>query len=272
MPRKVYKRKTTRRRYGFAYAGGSRRPRTAYPTVQHVKFVPTGIRSSTGNAKSVSVGRGSSAFGRPSQSIQTGRLPFTASGFYRLPYSESFPISSNGTTGTSVVVYQYGLNAPYDPRTNLGGGQPIQWDQVASYYERYWCWGAKVTVTFSNPDYDGMLVGFRIRGSTNAVATSGLTIAEIKEVENTRSRWIHNTGNQTTVFKAYVRPWHILGITKAQYNNLEFSAQTSSVPTVQPILEPFALHSVAEQTATVRCTVRIVYYIQMTNKQTVLDA
>lgn len=214
----------------------------------------------------------SSAFGAPSISKQTGRLPFTTGGLYKLPFSESFAITANGTLGTAAITYQYGLSGPYDPRINLGGMQPIQWDQVSPMYERYWVWGAKVTVTFNNPSNDGMLVGFRIRGSTNTLATSGLTIAEIKETELTKSRWVNNSGNQTRVFKAYIRPWQILGITKTQYNNLEYSAQTTAVPTVQPVLEPFALHTVTgEDAATIRCTVRIVYYIQMTNKISVLD-
>lgn len=215
----------------------------------------------------------SMAFGAPSINFQQGRLPFSNMGMYRLPYSESYALTANGTTGLSAVGYTYRLNSVYDPRVDLGGGQPMQWDYLVGPFlnGRYWVRGAKFTVTFSNPDYDGMLVGFRIRASSNGTTTSGRSIAEVKEMDLTRSRWIHNTGNQTTSFSHYVRPWDIFGVTKSQYDNYEYSVGVTENPNQQIYLEPFALHSVSGQEATIRVTVSIKYYIQLTNRTTVLD-
>lgn len=215
----------------------------------------------------------SSAFGAPSIGIQTGRLPFANMGYYRLPYTESFAISASGTTGLSSLGYTYRMTSPYDPRVETGGAQPMQFDLISPAFERYWVRGAKFTITFSNPLYDGALVGFRVRASTNStVSTSGRTIAELKELDLTRSRWIHNTGNQTTVFKGFIHPWDIIGITKAQYNNLEYSSAMNNNPSVGVIIEPFLLHSVAGEDNTIRCTVSIKYYLQMTNRFSFLDA
>lgn len=230
-------------------------------------------RSSTGAVRAGSAQPYSVAFGGPSINVQQGRLPFSNVGIYRLPYSESFPITADGTTGLTNTGYTYRLNSVYDPRVELGGGQPMQFDYLVGPFlnGRYWVKGVKFTVTFSNPDQDGMLVGFRIRASTNGTTSIGKSIAEVKEMDLTRSRWIHNTGNQTTSFSHYIKPWNVFGITREQYNNFEYSAGVSANPDQIVLLEPFALHSVSGQEATIRCTVSIRYYIQLTNRTTVLD-
>lgn len=247
-------------------------------TKRNPKHAPVsgGRRKPTGTSKRV---RTIARLSRPTKGIvgrsvnvQTGRLPFSTQGFYKFPYSESYAITSNGSDGVSTFGYSYNLTGPYDPRLELGGLQPIQWDQVYPQYERYWVRGAKVSVTYSNPSHDGALVGVRVRSSTNTtIATSGRTVDELKELESTRSRWIMNTGNQVANFSFYVRPWEVIGIGKMQYGNIEYSSQTNNNPQVYPVLEPFVLHSVAEQVLTIRCTVRITYYVQMTNKLSVKD-
>lgn len=205
--------------------------------------------------------------------MQTGRLPFARGGYYRLPYSESFAISADGTTGTSTINNTYVLNGPYDPYTGLGGMQPLQWDQIAFMYQKYLVRKAAITITFNNPTADGLLVGIRVRTNNNTVSTSGRTIAEVKEMDNTRSRWVNNTGNQTRTFRANVYPWQIAGLTKLQYlTELSYQSPVNQNPTVWScLLEPFALHTVAGETNVVRCTVRIVYYIQFMEGITKLD-
>lgn len=220
-------------------------------------------------------GLSGSAFGSPSVGIQTGRLPFSNMGFYRLPYTDSFPITASGSSGLSVINYSYNLCSVYDPNltVGLGQGQPLQYDLIAPAFERYWVRRAVVSVCFSNASQSGGLVGFRIRNSTNVGATTdGRTIAEIKEMDLTKSRWLNTQGENKTTFKFTIKPWDIMGVTKAQYNNIEYSAQTNNSPSAYVILEPFLLHTVAEQSNTVRCTVSIKYYVQMTNRQTILDA
>lgn len=214
----------------------------------------------------------SSYFGAPSYTIQTGRLPFSRGGFFRLPYSESFALSADGSLGTAAVGYTYNLTSPYDPRIEIGGGQPIQWDQLTPAFERYQVWGAKVSITFSNPLNDGAFVGFRVRSSVNTTATSGKTIAELKETDLTRSKFINNSGRQVESFKFYIRPWHVYGITKQQYVNLEYTSIDNTIPAVSTIVEPFLLHTVFGETNTIRCTIRVVYYVQLMQGQTILDA
>lgn len=205
--------------------------------------------------------------------VQEGRLPFNSEGFYCLPYSENFAITANGTTGITTGTYTYNLTGPYDPRIQLLGGQPLQYDQISYMYERYWVRKCEVWVTFSNPKYSGMYCGVRVRGSTNPVEVYNKTIDECREMDLTKSKPINANGEGRTKFKFTVIPWQILGITKGQYNNLEYSGTVNAVPSVNVILEPYAAHTVSgQEDATIRCYVYIKYYIQMTNKQTVLDA
>nr|QBX89311.1 capsid protein [Apis mellifera virus-14] len=213
------------------------------------------------------------ALGSPSYSVQTGRLPFARGGLYRLPYSESFAIGADGTTGLSAVSSTFALNGPYDPLVQIGGMQPLQWDQVAFMYQKYIVHKAVCTVTFNNPQQDGLLVGIRVRSVNNPVSTSNRTIAEIKEMDNTRSTWVNDSGNQTRIFKFTVRPWDIAGLTKVQYmcDRQDYQAAINTNPSWFCYLEPFALATITGEINVVRCTVRIVYYIQFMEGQTKLD-
>lgn len=244
----------------YQYAGGRR--------VASTKYFKANSRNYVRGAAPYS-----GAFGAPSISMQTGRLPFARGGYYRLPYSESYAISASGTTGTATVANTYVLNGPYDPRFQIGGGQPMQWDQISFMYQKYIVHKAIVTVTFNNPLYDGMLVGFRVRSSANPTLTSGRTIAELMEMDNTRSKWVNNTGSQTRIFKFSLHPWDIAGLTRLQYmTELSYMASVGQNPTLWScFLEPFALHTVAGEDNTVRANVRIIYYIQFMEGQSVLD-
>lgn len=205
--------------------------------------------------------------------FQRSALPFSKNSGNSLPYAESSSITANGTNGIAYGTYTYNLTGPYDPRIQALGGQPIQWDIVSPQYERYQVLGCYFYITFSNPSHDGMFVGYRVRGSTNSIEVYSKTIDQIKEMELTQSRFINNTGKQVVTFKGYVKPWVILGLNKFQYFDAVYSAQTTSIPTVNVILEPFALHTVSgEESATIRCTVSLRYLVKFTNKITVLDA
>lgn len=232
---------------------------------------PKATRSSRTRRQIRKYGRSNMLVPKPSVSIQRGYLPIQKEGYFKFPYTESFAITASGTAGTAVVNYQYRITGPRDPRYNLGGYQPDQWDQISIFYERYWVLGAYITVTFSNPDHDGLLVGFRMRATTDATATHGLYIEDVRSARDTRTGWIMNTDKQYKTFSGYVKPWDLLGTTRAQYMNLVYSSQISTVPNPDILIEPFALHTVAEENCTVRCTIKIQYYVHMTNGQTKFD-
>jgi len=216
-------------------------------------------------------------FGRPvnifrnMSTVQEGYLPFNQSGYFRLPYSENFAITTNGSTGVTHGTYSYNLSGPYDPRIQLLGGQPMQWDQIIPLYERYWVRKAVVSVHFSNPAKSGMVCGVRVRSSTNPIEVYGKTIDQCREMDLCKLKTLNANGEGKCSFKFTVYPWQIIGITKGQYNNLEYGAAINTIPQVSAILEPYAAHTVIDETPTIRCYVKIIYYIQLSNKQTVFD-
>lgn len=242
--RKTFKKSTKPRRVTFKSRGkGSRRKGD----------VTTYKPSMSGSKKESSV------------QYQKGYLPFAQKFMVRLPYVENYAISADGTTGLTSVQNTFSLNNLFDPRYNVGGHQPLQYDSISPAYERVWCWGAKVVLTFSNPTYDGMYVGYRVRGNTNSVVTTGQNLEYIQEMRESKIKPLNGSGSQTCQFKFYVDNPKVLGVTKGQYNNLEYSHPVNNNPAVLVWLEPFALHSVSGETGVVRCNVNITYYAQMTN-------
>lgn len=225
----------------------------------------TGKRSGYGTGRPINIFRNTAT-------VQEGYLPFNQQGYFRLPFSENFAITTNGTSGLAGGTYTYNLSGPYDPRIQLLGGQPMQWDQINPQYERYWVRKAEVSVHFSNPSGSGMIVGCRVRSSTNPIEAYSKTIDQCREMDLTKMRTLNMNGEGNQSFKFSVYPWQVIGITKDQYNNLEYGAATNTIPQVSAILEPFAFSTVAAADLTIRCYVKIIYYIQLTNKQTVFDA
>lgn len=222
-------------------------------------------RRNTNNKGLVAIGAG-----RPT--IQRGYLPFGTAYFAKLPYVENSYIEANGTTGLSSVGYTYAANNAYDPRYQTGGHQPLQYDILASHYERVWVWGCAVELTFSNPAYDGMWVGYRCRGNTNPIATTGQSLEHLQEMRESAIRPLNNTGSQKTTFKFWISNPRLLGITKAQYNNLEYSHTTGGNPAVFNLIEPFAVHTVTGETvAPVRYNIKMTYYCQFTNPMSELQ-
>ncbi len=206
--------------------------------------------------------------GRTKSTIQRGILPFGRAFFARLPYSENFDISIASTDVFSNIGNTFRLNNVHDPRFQIGGHQPMQYDLLAPAYERVWVHGAKVELSFSNPSVDGMYVGYRVRSSTNNVTTGGQTIEYLQEMRDSHLRGINNSGSQVTKYNFYVPNYCVLGISKMQYANLEYSHQTIVGGTaVATFVEPFAINP--ELVAcNIRCNVRITYYCQFTNPVT----
>lgn len=216
------------------------------------------------SAKSTRKGQGQYA-GNKVQ-VQRGYLPFNQKYNTRLPYVDNFAITCDGTTGLSTLNLTFNGNSMHDPQVQIGGHQPLQFDSLAAAYERVWVWGAKVMLTFANPSHDGMYCGYRVRSTTNAVTTSGKTLSYIQEMRESKIKAINNSGKQTTGFSFYVNNPRTLGITPAQYADVNYSETTASGGSaVQTLIEPYALHSVTGETATIRCNIKIIYYGQFTN-------
>lgn len=200
--------------------------------------------------------------------MQSGRLPFTDSYIARLPYVENSFITADGTTGLTSCGYTYRSGNMFDPRAELGGAQPMQYDLLSLVYLRYRVISCEVTVTFSNPSLDGMWVGVRVRPDSNPVATTGQPLDYVQEMDNTMIAPLNNTGSQTKAFKFNFRNRDILGMTEAQHSDVVYTGLFASGAGAGALIEPFASHTVSGENATVRYNVRIVYTAYCSERKT----
>lgn len=239
----------------------SKRPSKASPKKRSSPYKKKASRSTTLKSR----GRVAGNF-RPT--IQKGYLPFGREFFARLPYVENFALSADGTLATSAIASTFSCNNVFDPRVQVGGHQPLQYDSISLAYERVWVHGCKAEITFNNTTLDGLYVGYRIRANTNAITTNGKSLDYIQEMRESVIAPLNNSGTQTKKFTVYIPNHKILGITKAQYANLEYSHGVNTNPAVFVYIEPYALHTVIGETATCRCNVKLTYYCQFTNPVT----
>lgn len=206
--------------------------------------------------------------GNTRATVQRGYLPFGRAYFAKLPYVENFAITASGTTGLSAINYTFSANDSYDPRRQVGGHQPLQYDAMSVAYDRVWDHGCKVILEFSNPTADGLYVGYRVRSSENITTTAGQTIDWIQEMRESICCPINNTGSQTKKFSFYVPNYKVFGITKQQYANLEYSHPTTGTTAGYVLIEPYAINTVAGDNTSVRVNIKLIYYSQFTNSQT----
>lgn len=206
----------------------------------------------------------------PQVQKQYGRLPFGESMDVRLPYVENFAISCSGTTGLTTTSNTFYGNNMFDPRVQIGGHQPMQYDVLALLFFRYRVTAVECCITFSNPLFDGMWVGYRVRGNANGVLTSGQTLDYIQEMSNIEIAPLNNTGSQVQVFRFRFDIAKFMGITAVQAgDNAYVGSFTGTIaPSSFPLIEPFALHTVAGEDSTVRCNIELIYHARCSDRIT----
>lgn len=205
--------------------------------------------------------------GKQSKRTQKSVDIFPRTWFVKFKFAESSFINPVATGALSSIGNQYSLNNSFDPRYNLGGAQPLWYDQVMPYYERLWDHCVKVELIFSNPTEDGMYCGYRVRPTTNATTTSGKDFNYLQQMDLTEMKPINNTGSQTVKFSFFLKNYKAVGITKDQYHNLEYSHTAVGSPGVNVLLEPFAFSTVSDSTA-IRYDLKITYFSELTNRVT----
>lgn len=239
--------------------------RTYKKTASRKKSAPT--RKSTKRAPKSNFQRNRvPALPKPMSQVQRGSAIFPSSYYARLKYAENSFISASGTTGTAAIGYKYSTNNTYDPRFSLGGSQPLEYAEMASIYLRAWEHACKITLEFTNPTHDGMYVGYRIRHAGNVVVTEGQNIDYLQTLQWTKMAPINNTGKQIKTFTVYVPNHQVFGITKTQYQNLDYSHLTNDNPGDFAWFEPFAFHTVSGEVGVVRYNIKMTYYTQFTNR------
>lgn len=217
-----------------------------------------------------SYGRGGQLIKR-TKTFQRGFTMFSQELYAKMPFSETFQLTGSAVTQSAVVNYYYGLNCAYDPRLNVGGGQPLTYDQLRVVYNRYQVYGAYIKIKFWDPTADGAMVGYRIRTNFDTIATNNADITNLGMAPFTKMKELNNTGNQTVNFEGYVDIAKAFSINRQQLISEDsYGSLVSGNPVSQVWLEPFIINRYSSAT-TCNCTVYIRYYTKFSVPQTLWD-
>jgi len=88
-------------------------------------------------------------------------------------YSEVFPVTLNAVANLTTWT-TWRVNALFDPRFAIGGGQPMGFDQLMAIYMKYTVVGAKVTfaVTGGTNHFNNGWMGINIRDPVSSAVTT----------------------------------------------------------------------------------------------------
>jgi hypothetical protein len=182
------------------------------------------------------------------------------------PYTVVGTLSGDGFGLASGASFR--LNSLFDPVVAAGGAQPLQYDQIVLFYQRYRVVQATVHVRFFDPDGDGLVVGYRIRPATDTIATTGSTLAYLSEMLWTKTQSISNTGSQKAEFSGIVPMHTVFGVPDAQLRSAaEFSAYYNANPANAALIDVFCVDPAAGS-ATVRYQLSISFKCIMSERLT----
>lgn len=180
----------------------------------------------------------------------------------------------NQTISDISVGNTYRLNSIYDPLYAAGGQTCVGHAQLASIYGKYWVMGAKVTVSFNNPEFDGLRVGCRLRieAGTTAIGTQLYLIAQRP---NTYVQGLNDSGSQRKTFNYYVKPWTLMGCSKLEYlaNSSLYSSYISANPSVADscLLDVFAVDP-TKNVNSVDYSIKIEYYTKLYSRHPLVQS
>lgn len=187
--------------------------------------------------------------------------PFPSRKRHVLTYSQTqqFTTTGGNTFGTEQV---FNLNNLYDPDFSGTGHQPYGFDQITPLYLRYKVDAAKVSLTFTDPSADGIVVGALAQPPQVGTTLQGMSIDRAAETPLCAVKRINNSGKQVVTISAYLPIHKLCGLSKLQFA-ADTDLYTSGVGT-GPALIPALRVAVASirnnLTDTIFCTAKIRYY------------
>lgn len=194
--------------------------------------------------------------------------PFPTRLYTRAVYME---LSGHAACPSYGAINQISYNLSNITNCNYSAGalaskSVANWTELAALYHKYIVMGVKYVISFTDPSIDGLQVGyslFRNVDFNNQLLTNYLT------VPTTYWSGIVNSGSQKKSFFGYVKPWSILGISKAEYltNSDQYATNFTQAPTSATqeaflrvlIANQNVSHSTAE---TINYTIKLTYYVK----------
>lgn len=166
-----------------------------------------------------------------------------------------------GTVGTSSEVF-ISCNGLYDPEPAVGGNQPIGFDEMMAFYQKYTVLGAKITVDFMNLDGSNpQLVGIRI-ADDSAIITDVRRIIEQGRCVHTLLQ-SYQTGNAHKRMTMGVNPATFLGYGRPK-NDDTLQGDDSNNPTSECFFGIFAAGQGAVDPNVCRVSAVVEYTVRYT--------
>lgn len=194
---------------------------------------------------------------------QVGPLPFAREYYVRLPYADSFQQSAATSYANQFGVTTWNLASLYDPDVSGIGHQPMMYDQLTGIYRKYWVYGCKVQIEYSDPSADHLFLSYCVR-TRNLAGVNGKTISQATEQRNCKVFPMVNTGSQKKTVSFYVDLAKAHGIPKIVFKTDEeqYAAAYNASPAGFCYLE-IGTASTNNSAVSVNIRLRLTYFARM---------
>lgn len=189
--------------------------------------------------------------------------PFPPRKRCKMVYCGTHNMSSNAaqTFGTE---QHYSLNGMFDPDITGIGHQPMGFDELNAIYTQHKVLSTRVELTWSNPDADGLFVGYKLAPLNDPTILTAMNFDKAQESRTVIMRPINNTGSQVVKQVFNVPAYIMLGVTRSQFN-AETSNYTGTASTNPPYSYGFRFAVCNPTTAaavTISAHIRVVYDVE----------
>lgn len=216
---------------------------------------------------------------RKTSLVRPSRLAFPDSVFPPQKYvTMKFAESGALTTGTTQNLFGdnrlFLLNAIFAPKVSSPQFRAQGFDQIKSIYKRHKVWGAKVSITFSNPSIDGLWVGFRPAQHDNVDYISAEYLGPSLMKRWTVCKPINNTGSQVVKYTRMFNIANLQGLTKDQFSadNGDYVGTETANPTKAPYIEFTVCNTASTVSATIVYQIQIEYIVQLYDRQVLTNS
>lgn len=184
--------------------------------------------------------------------------------FSKLRYSEQQQLTFTGYGLPAVT--QYRTLSLFDPRYNIGGHQPLAFDEFSILYNRYRVYGMKYKVTFVNKSTTEPQQWI-ILARPNTTTPTDTDVINESPYAKTGMLSVEGASGIKTVY-GYVNNAGILGVSKEQFRTDDrYQALTSADPVASPLLTVGHQSTDPTQGADVIIKVDLIYYCEFFDRK-----
>lgn len=194
--------------------------------------------------------------------------PFPQRKWALMRYSDNYLLTGPNTNLSYEQIFS--LNSLFKPDVTNTGHQPYGFDTMAVLYNNYLVHGCRVDLEWYDPTADGVIVGYRIQGSS----VSASTVSALEEAPWTTLKSISNTGDQKVIQRIFIQNPQCLGLTKDQYTSdtNQYGAAVTASPTQQTYLRLAVLSTQGGASSSIKLKITLTYGTMFWNRVTLTQS